>query len=491
MLSKRWCRPADDEGVAIVVSVAVMVVALSLALLVATVTVRENRSSGVDRKRAVAVNAAEAGLDATFTTIQASGSALPCPGTLAQPPAVDVPVDQPTVSTTVQYFGQDGVTPVTSCTQLRANAARVPMKALITSTATTVGAVASGMTARRAMQALVTVRPTVSQGFQNAIFSNGPLEVRNNHSIYGNEGNDADIYSNNSVYCPTGSNQTYQGSVYSQGAVNFQGQCSVLGKIWAKDSVSIAQNQTTVGNGVISSTSAVSLANVSNVAGTVMAGTTITPDSCLSPKCVRGLVQGPPPYQPFPKLPLSMVESWTAAPPIGPGYVRNDYSNCELVEAQLISVYAKKGAGQLVLTPCSVDLRQQELILSNDLVIYASGGFTTANQVTLKSDDGQPHKVYWIVPYGVSCTSTPAPGITTDNQFSVDSKIDLMLYTPCNISVANHSDHFGQVYGGGGVTINNNFDMRFKPMPMFGVDQASLPLRSYDVDVAYKREVRP
>jgi len=65
----------------------------------------------------------------------------------------------------------------------------------------------------------------------------------------------------------------------------------------------------------------------------------------------------------------------------------------------------------------------------------------------------------------------------------------LMMYTPCNADVENQSDQIGQVYAGMQVNIDNKFDMQFKPLPVFGVDQTTVPLISYDVDITYKREV--
>jgi hypothetical protein len=147
----------------------------------------------------------------------------------------------------------------------------------------------------------------------------------------------------------------------------------------------------------------------------------------------------------------------------------------------------------VIYTPCVVEFsKTNDIPVKNDLVIYAAGGFTTSNQVTFTSGDGQQHKIYWIVPFGSTCRSTaPTGDITTDNNFTVKSKIDLMMYTPCNVRVSNNADHFGQVYGGGTVSLDNKFDMYFKPLPMLGVDLSSLPLASYDVDIIYKREVRP
>src|SRR4051794_7596813 len=102
----RTSSMVDDQGVALVVAMAVMAIALVLSLVIVQVAMGLSRSSGVDRQRAVAINAAESGLDASYVTFQTSQSALPCPGPLASP-VMQVGRDAPTVSTNVHYYRTD------------------------------------------------------------------------------------------------------------------------------------------------------------------------------------------------------------------------------------------------------------------------------------------------------------------------------------------------------------------------------------------------
>ncbi len=81
-------------------------------------------------------------------------------------------------------------------------------------------------------------------------------------------------------------------------------------------------------------------------------------------------------------------------------------------------------------------------------------------------------------------------GITTDNQFNFATQVNMLVYTPCNLSFSNNADHLGQVIGGGQVSINNQFAMQYREVPLFGIDPTSLPLLSYKIDVVYKRETR-
>ena len=66
----------------------------------------------------------------------------------------------------------------------------------------------------------------------------------------------------------------------------------------------------------------------------------------------------------------------------------------------------------------------------------------------------------------------------------------MMMYTPCNASIQNHVTQFGQIYAGGSATVDNQFDMDFRPLPVVGIDPSSVPILSYNVDINYKREVR-
>ena len=64
------------------------------------------------------------------------------------------------------------------------------------------------------------------------------------------------------------------------------------------------------------------------------------------------------------------------------------------------------------------------------------------------------------------------------------------VYSPCKINFANSSTHMGQIFGGSDVAINNQFNLDYYPLPVWGVDPNSLPTVSYNVDINYKRETQ-
>lgn len=99
--------------------------------------------------------------------------------------------------------------------------------------------------------------------------------------------------------------------------------------------------------------------------------------------------------------------------------------------------------------------------------------------------------VYLIVPYDAATRPCTAPGISTGNNFGSSAQVNLLVYSPCNVSFSNNGvPSQGQVYSGSTIQINNNYSLTFAQMTVFGIDPASLPALSYTVDILYKREVR-
>lgn len=493
------CRRRDDAGSALIIAVTIMSIAVGLMLVSVSVAVRTDRSAGVDRQRTSAVAAAESGVDASYATIQNAGlnlpSRWPCDTAVANKTAdTGTRPDVVAVSVLITYYEKLGTGELsalndpsasTTCNYLTPSAGHLPVQARISSTAATTTLAGGTNKGTRRFDSLVNLAPVYGNGFNKAIFGNSDITLKNNHKILGSgAAPDADIYSNANVLCPSGSNQDIKGSIYSQGAVDWAGQCSAAGNVWAKTYVNLGHPQTTVGGNVIASRSSATLSQAAaNISGTVTAGTTISWSNCGT-KCFANAVTADPPSQPFPILSRSAaaLAEWVAQ-----GYVqRTATTNCANTVSEILS-WMNQTTKSLYVTTCPVNFsRLNTTQMKSDLVIYG-GGFTTSNQVEFASDSAATRKLYWIVPYGTSC---PGGNITTDNLFTIGSSVNLFMYTPCDASISNHATDFGQVYGGGKVTIDNNYDMTFKPMPVFGIDSSSLPTLSYNLSVVFKREIR-
>ena len=127
-------------------------------------------------------------------------------------------------------------------------------------------------------------------------------------------------------------------------------------------------------------------------------------------------------------------------------------------------------------------------------MIVSKGGYSATNQTGFASTTtGVKRDLYWTVPYdSVASRPCSSPAITTSNQFTLSSDVDMFMYTPCDITFSNMNKHFGQIYGGSNVTITNKYAMQFRPAAVFTAppwpSAAGARVESYKVDLVYKRE---
>lgn len=477
----------DDKGSALVIAVMSVSVCLALALVGVQLAMTSTRASGVDRQRVLAINAAEAGVDAGYTAIQNGGANPPC-----SLPSTNVKSGPDTAAfgTTITYYNAAG-------TALTCNAAGnvvgVPAKALLSSNAQTNVLGGGGTRGSRKMEALVNLIPV--QLLNKAIFADGSLSFSNRTTLTGQNGADADVYSNRSVDCAN--NENFAGNVYSQGDISISNSCTFAGNVWAGGRVFTNNGANgAIGGFVKAGGGSISLSGVT-VGGNLYAQTSISFSGCSAAgKCFPNSNPGLPPSSPFPVIrgDAASLAEWTAAAPDGPGYTRYDYTgDCSGLASAIKNTYARTGVPTLLVTSCQVSLsNEKDIPLSNDLAIFAAGGFAATQQNTFLSNvAGQNRKMHWIVPYTASITRPcSTPSITTDQNFGTSDDVDMFLYSPCNISFNNNSTHIGQVYGGSDVSISNQFNMEYRPVPVFGVDLSSLPPLSYTPSIVYKRETR-
>jgi Tfp pilus assembly protein PilX len=485
-LSRFVRRPGGEDGVTLVIAIMVMGVVITLSLLVLNVAISSQQTSGKDRQRTVAINAAEAGVDAAFATIQSSGTTLPCVWPATGTSAVNAAPDRATARATVTYYRADG-TALGHCPTTADVGANAPATAVVDGYGTT-NALAGAPVKTRHMQSLINVTPIYDKSLNKAIFADGNLSFDNNTTVTGSSGPDADVYTNTDFACANG--QNFAGSVNSQGNITVTGGCTFAGDIWAKGSVSSPSGANgSVGGRVLSSTSSISLPSNFAVNGSLLAGGAISWNGCsTSGKCFANTTVATPPALPFPILrgDAATLAIWAAQ-----GYTVFIDNTCGSIKNNIINQYAKKGFKTLVETSCAVDFAGDHAVpLSNDLAIFAYGGLSSSQQVTFTSSDSTVRNLHWVVPYDAATRPCVTPGITTDNQFNFSTTVNMLVYSPCNISFSNNSDHLGQIYGGSAVAIHNQFTMQYRPVPLWGIDPNSLPLLSYKIDIVYKRETR-
>lgn len=487
-MMSRLRRTGDaDAGVTLVIAMMVMGVVATLSVVVVTVAIRTNQDSGRDRQRTVTVNAAEAGVDAAYAQIQSSGTTLPCRWPATGTSSVKAAPDTATSYATISYFNAAGA-PM-ACTAGTLSASGVKPASAVVDGLGNAQPIAGQPAKQRHIQALVNLTPVYGDSLNKAIFADSSLAFNNQTTLVGNSGPDADVYTNGNFVC--GNNQNFAGSVLAQGSISIQGTCTIAGDAWAKLGVSNTSGSNgSIGGRVLSSTGNVTLPSNFNVNGTLLAAGSITWGGCsASGKCFPTTSVATPQSFPFPILrgDATTMDAWRAQ-----GYTVYYDNNCASIKSNVINVYAKKGSKTLLNTSCAVNFAgDKDIPMSNDLAIFAYGGFSSSQQVSFTSSNTTLRNLHWVVPAD-AVTSRPcvSPGVTTDNQFNFATTVNMLVYSPCDISFANNSDHLGQVFGGSAVSINNQFTMQFKPVPVWGVDPTSLPLLSYKIDIVYKRETR-
>ena len=491
----------NDTGAATIIAMAVVALVALLSAAVFASTTAANDASGRLRQRSVAVGAAESGIDYAFSQIGVAGTAptlkLPCSDTATGWKPITGGGDKVEYRVDIKYYGVYPVPdPPTELTCSAGELSATPKAALITS----FGRAATDTTATRIVQTLVKLNPVYDDGTDKAIFANGTVTLANKGTVTGNVGNDADVYTNKSIIC--NNNQSYGGDIFAQGDVSFASTCTAAGGIHAKGYVRTTNNSS-IGGDVISSRSYVSLSGQTSVVGRLRAASSVSWNGCSAPnKCYPNQtgIPDPPAYN-FPQIKsdAATLAAWEAE-----GYLRPTtaaysaaMSNCGNAGGGLngptkwlVDNAATLASDTMIVTSCEVRLQNTKTTkFKNDIVIFAKGGFVTSNQVQFDSVDSVNKRVYIIIPYDVATAPCSTPQLSTDNLFKITEKIEMMLYSPCNITFSNQATQIGQIYGGSDVTINNQFNMQYRPMPVYGLAASvSGAVQKYKVDIVYKRE---
>lgn len=483
--------PADERGSVLVVAMMVMGVAMSLAILIVTVSITSGRTSGQDRQRLSTIDAAEAGIDGAYASIQTSGLALPCQWPTSGNVDTKTYPDATSTQATITYYNAGGT--ALACTGGSLPTGSAPARAVIASIGST--GPAPGGVKQRKMEALINLLPVGGNTLQRAIYGNSGIAISNNALVDGNVGTDADLYSNGNFTC--GNSPQIRGSIFAaSGSITMNQTCSADGDVWALNSVTLSGNKT-IGGNVRSTTSTITADGNTTVNGTLTAKGAIAWSGCSASagKCLANQSAVPyPPSQAFPALRgnATVQAAWTAA-----GYVvitQPAGVACGSATGDWIASHAASLSQKTMLrTACAVEFRNtKDVAFAQDFALFADGGIRTSNQVTfLSSSEGTTRNLYMVIPYDATppCAGG-VPGMSTSNNFSSSASIRLLWYTPCDISYANSGESYGTIYGEGTVTSSNAFTLHYRPVTVYGIDPLTMPTLSYKVDIVYKREDR-
>ena len=139
------------------------------------------------------------------------------------------------------------------------------------------------------------------------------------------------------------------------------------------------------------------------------------------------------------------------------------------IEPTDIANMATATAPTVIITSCALTwANNSSLSLNQNLAIFSTGGFTMQNRTSWQSATTATHVLYLIVPSSVGGTTTTCssgqPGISLQNSTTFASTVNVMLYTPCTLTISNSTTGYGQVYGGV-VNATNNFTEHYVPLP--------------------------
>jgi Tfp pilus assembly protein PilX len=500
---KQWRQ--REDGVAILMALAVVMVVGILVVVIASTAIYETSASGRDRQRSTAVSTAEGAVDTMMATIQTSTvDNYPCPDP-ATPASTSVLGDQLAVAVTIEYFSPTG-TPMNCLTQVRGGD---PVGSAHISATAKAQQINGQQVAQRTVETQLNLLPHVTNLLANAIHSDTSVRFTNKVDVINGSdtpGDAANIYSRGNFEC--NNNGTYDGSIVAVGTVYLANPCVVKGSIWSGGKVTLDNGPTVQGS--IRSASDIDLQK-GTLGGTALARGWVhvsgSGHACdgSADKCLGGQqIDAPQPVEvPFPELAWPEIQSaWTAE-----GYVvEKTFSgatcgmpNASDAAANWINanLSADLATSAIVIVDCpgqpvTFGNNINNVVLGRDLLIISRAGFVMKNSVKFTSiGPDVDRNVYFIQPAlwsAAPVTCNPTVGITLDNLVSFEVPVRVLLYSPCAIVKANQGRTAGQIYARGEFTWNNQSNITYDPVPVWGLDPSATSATTYDVEILYKRE---
>jgi len=426
---------AGESGFAMITAVLAIVVASLLGIVIMNLSFHTAQSSAFDRSRTQAVHAAEAGLDVVLSSFEDwSTGELPCTvtGTMSAEPVATWSVEvtyypaYPLIDAPLACVG--GYLPGTT----EPGGARLLSMGSVTNYPTG--------TIERFMEMNVSLSPIIG-AFNKAIFSDQAPQITNNVTVYGENGNDADIYTNGNWVCSNA--LMVYGSIYAQGTASLSNTCRSAVDLWANGSITMT-NSARIDHDVKSSTGSLTMSQQASVGNNATLGTTCTgctAGSNIGGSVTTGNIQRPPPMTVFPEIVFDATEwqedSWAIS-----------YLDCALAKAWLEDPANAGTKAVLRITGgCTLSIANNTTInRTADLAIFTDGEITMSNRSTWRSADGSWHDLLFIVESGSSCTGTDGQ-INMSNLTSIE-QLYFFVYSPCrSVFNNNNSNGRGQIYG--------------------------------------------
>lgn len=473
-------RLREERGIAMIVALLVAMAVLMLSTAVIAQSIHSVDSSGYDRERLLSVNIAESGTNTWWAYLQTTPAAsISC---TAKTATVSSGPSDGEYTATATFYASDATTTMTC----PFTSSSYPTYARITSKGTI-----SGQTPRT-METFVKLTP-VRSGFGSAIMSNAATTFSNNFDVYGQTGNDGDIYVLNGNLSISNAPEI-RGNVYVPygGVTQFNGS-TIYGSLLARDSITI--NNPAVVKGNVASDLG-TLAGSGTIEGNASAGSTIASSLTVGGTKTPNTDVPTTPTQTFPVIGY-VASDWTNA-----GYSIIDSTiygssagatNCAKAYTWMRSSWAASAYTNIVLlinsgTACTFANGNNDVnTIKGDVAIISSWGFDLSQRSSWNGVSGAVKKMHFIST--APAASCPASGTTNKNivvgnNTSFDAFTNVLFYTPCTATMSNQNNFSGQVMASN-VTINNLFTMTYTPVLVPGVGT----ITSFEQDIAYVREV--
>jgi hypothetical protein len=426
---------------------------------------------------------------ARIATGAASGT-LPCASTTSVDASTGPEVL--TVTTSITYRDAGGSVqpcPVPAGAQVSSGVVR----------AVATGPGTGGVAVRRVMEAILTLSGGTSAGqgsgsFPRAVFANDLVSFANGVTLSQQAAAGAPLpalYSNGDFQC----NNTMHvaGPLVVHGRTTLAGGCRITGDVQSVGDVSIHNLSAQIGGNISVSAGSAFIVNGTTIGGTVRASGSVTWQGCPG-RCTPHTSVAAPTRETLPTLPwnATVQASWQAA---GWNVVTFDQpSDCALngpanAPGQwLLANGSAGGTKTLLRTICQVYMQPNmaTITMNRDLAVVADGGLLIAGSLRFTSGGGT-RSLYLVQP----STGAPAPcgnGVNLENQVSIDSTVSTMIYSPCDVRVANALTFGGQVYTGGRLRFDNAVNLEYRPMPIPGQPSSGSGTATYALQVAGKRE---
>ena len=411
----RW---RQDEGSAMLIAILTMSVCLSLALVgvgIAQSTGRSRASTGSDCSRSTRPRRAW-----TRPTWRSRTAARHRPARISSANVRSGP-DIAQYATTITYLRRDGGD---AGLPAEHRVRRRPSSRASRETNTLGG---GGTKGKRTMEALVNIVPVNGVNLVNAIFANGSLTFDNKTTITGNNGPDADVYSNANYGCSN--NEDFAGSIYSQGSITLSNSCKVAGNIWAKTGIA----NSSAWNGSVAGFAKVGCRQHRPQSGA--RDRHRKPDR-LGHHHLRRVHVGEVLHRRFaglaalPAVPDHPRGCGDAGEVAGrrqwgqPLQRRSRTTTAPTSSVKIRSTYSQAGTNTLVSTNCLVALGNTDFSLKNDLAIFTKGGLTTGRSTLSSTPAATTRNVHFIVPYDAVAAHPVLVSIPmdTDKQFDFTSR---------------------------------------------------------------------